>query len=170
MYGVPWTEEETEQLIELQKQEKTLAEVTAIMGFGPERVRHKCKVLGIRLRSAREWTKSDLQRLKRLASKNFTATEIGKIIGRSSGSVCSMARKYGIGVICDSESPNSAVNIGKAWTTDDDKKLKTVLYDTCSVDETAKALGRSAASVRVRMTTLGLYLREAKKAKAEAKG
>lgn len=170
MYGIPWTEEETKQLIELQKQEKTLAEVTAIMGIGPDRVRHKCGLLGIRLRAAREWTKSDLQRLKRLAAKNLTATEIGKILGRTSGSVGNMARKHGIDIICDSESPKPSVNSGKAWTTGDDKKLKAVLYDTCSVEETAKALGRSVASVRVRVTYLELYLREAKKAKAEAKG
>lgn len=170
MYGVPWTEEETKQLIELQKQEKTLTEVAAIMGFGTERVKHKCKVLGIRLRPAREWVKSDIQRLKRLAAKNLTAAEIGKILGRTSGSVDKMARNHGIYVICDSESSEPSVNSGKPWTTGDDKKLKTTLYETCSVEETAKVLGRSVSSVRVRMVALNLYLREAKKAKAEDKG
>lgn len=155
MRGKPWSEEETQTLLKMYEEEASPQDAAVVLGRDVKRIYEKCRRLGISMRHKREWSTKELAKLHEMYRAGKSIDDISAEIGRTSCAVKAKARTEGL----LATRPGSRVC--KRWSKADEKRLKYLIYETCSIEETARKLGRTTKSVRGRMSLLNISLRDA---------
>lgn len=168
MEDAQWSQEDVQRLLELHKQEATVSEVAKGFGTRGCHVRRKCRELGITLREERAWSSSEIARLTHLAETCQTVEQIASEMSRTKYAIEHKAKKLGIKLPHNQEFIPKHRNSHKRWTDADDRILQTILYQTDSPAKAAEALGRSVESVRSRMSSICLGMRDVRQRKAES--
>lgn len=164
MYGTPWTEEDVKTLRRMHEEEEaTASQIADKLHCAVSRVRQKAYSMGISLRHEGEWSQHEMSQLAEMAKQDRPSYEIADKLGRTDCAVRAKAYQLDIKLFI----PPTDRKCGHRfkWTKEDDARMKKLIYETCSVEDTATALGRTPNAVRMRMSALGVLLREAKSAK-----
>lgn len=154
MRGKPWSDEETQTLLKMHESDASPRDVANALGCDITRVYDKCRRLGISMRHHREWSASELSKLHKLYKEGKSFDQISAEIGRTSSAVKAKVRTEGILV---------TEKCKRRWSNADKKRLKDLIYETCSIEKTALKLGRTAKSVRDKMSQFNISLKDAKK-------
>jgi hypothetical protein len=149
--GLPWTEPEVAQLIELYPTNSN-QDLAVKFGRPVWGITGKARGLGLKKNYAGGYRRQSCMNPvpwsgneEELLGILFPSTpneEIAEILGRSLGAVCNKSRKLGLRKM-------------ELWTASEDELLK-ALYRTLSYEQLAKQLGRSRSSVQIRVITLDL--------------
>ena len=146
-----WTEENTEELIRLINEDKTLLEIAKIMHKKDQTVLKKAKELSLKIKKEahKPWTIEEQNRLIEL-SKTKKLSELVSEFERTSASIRYQARKLGIPIINDR----------KNWTQEEyDTLEKLVMTEKKSPKEIANILNRSEDSIVIKINRRGLKIK-----------
>ena len=143
-----WTEDNTEELIKLIKEDKSLLEIAKEMHKKDQTILKKAKELSLEIKkeSYKPWTIEEQNRLIEL-SKTKKLSELVRELERTSISIKSQAKKLGITIINDRRN----------WTQEEYELLeKLVMVDKKTPREIANILNRSEESVVIKINRRGL--------------
>lgn len=145
-----WTEENTEELIRLINEDKSLLEIAKIMHKKDQMVIKKAKELSLEIKkeSHKPWTVEEQNRLIEL-SKIKKLSELVFEFERTSASIKSQAKKLGIQIINDRRN----------WTQEEYELLeKLVMIEKKTPREIASILNRSEDSIIIKINRKGLKI------------
>lgn len=145
-----WTDDNNKKLQALVNEGKTLLEICNIMNKKDGTVLKKARQLklNIKMEEQREWSETEIARLKEL-SKTKKMSELVKELNRTSSSIKAMAKKLGINVMSDR----------KNWTEEEYQLLeKLTMVDKKTPKEIAEILGRTEDSIIVKINRRGLQI------------
>lgn len=155
-----WTDSETRLLIELSEEGYSVREAASLLCRSEHAVHTKAKALGLTFNRAKSWSVHDVVRLKEMVSKGYSSYEIANELERTCSSVEGKAYVLGLSIkLSCGNSMDTLTRQGLPWTDEEDAELRRKFREKCSVEEVAKALGRSPCSVRCRMFRLDVKMR-----------
>ena len=145
-----WTEENTDDLIKLINEDKSLLEIAKVMHKKDQTILKKAEELSLEIKkeSYKPWTIEEQNKLIEL-SKTKKISELVDEFGRTSVSIKSQAKKLGIAIINDRRN----------WTPEEYAILeKLVMIDRKSPREIAGILNRSEDSIIIKINRRGLKI------------
>jgi len=101
----------------------------------------------------REWTTTELSRLREMMARGMSREEIMRELGRTYQAVGSAIVRHGI-----------ASRVQRAWTVYDDETLIRAINKGQSVARVSADVDRSEHAIRARLARLGVSLREWRRA------
>lgn len=158
MFGVKWSEHDTQKLIEMMEAGCTKAAAAKELQCKVTRVTAKARQLNLTFLREDEWTDRDIERLKFLVKEKKSLLEITRVLNRTGSAVVAKARKYNLSIVTADISSNRPERHRDAWTNSDDHELESKLNDGWSVEQLCDVLGRSPGAIRNHMSVLGLSL------------
>lgn len=130
-----WSDEETNLLVTLYAQGKSVAEIGILLNKTEHSISNRIHLLG--LRSPKYWTVEELDQLKDLVNQNCTPIEISKILDRTVSSITHQMKRYNL-------------KRKHYWTKEEEILLSSMAKEHCSNKEIAVNLGRSESSIRTK--------------------
>lgn len=134
-----WTEEDSEKLKQLIKEDKTLIEIVRIINKSDVAILKKAKEFGLKIKKDKnlEWTNEEAQKLIILAKTN-KLNDLVYILGKPSSSIRYKAKQLGLNIMCDN----------KRWSVEEIKWLEyLVLNEKKSAKEISELMNRSENAV-----------------------